>query len=199
MPKIVDHKLRRAEIAEATARLIAAGGMEAATIREIARASGYSKGIIEHYFVDKNELIDAALGWANECYYQREAKATKDLRGLAALRARLEATVPASEATRTEWRVRLVSWAAAAIHPPLGERQAIRGQQAVKHFAADITAAVELGEIQPGVEAEPQARSVFHSVSGLSCALLHNPGAYPRALIQQEIDNIVAHIGHTCR
>ena len=57
MPKIVDHEARRSAISTAAAGLIAARGMEAATIREIARVSGYSKGVVEHYFVDKEEAV----------------------------------------------------------------------------------------------------------------------------------------------
>ena len=89
MPKIVDHEKRRAEIAETAANLIARGGLESATVREIANASGYSKGIVEHYFDGKSELISAALAWANEQYFERADVATKGKRGLAALRARL--------------------------------------------------------------------------------------------------------------
>ena len=50
MPKIVDHEARRREISAAAAALIAKGGLEAVTFREIAQASGYSKGVVEHYF-----------------------------------------------------------------------------------------------------------------------------------------------------
>ena len=173
--------------------------MEAASIREIARASGYSKGIVEHYFLNKNELVDAALAWANDRYYLRVVKATKDLRGLAALRARIRATLPTTRTTRIEWKIRLVFWSMAAIDPTVGRHQALRGQEAAKHFAADIEAAAELGEIGPGADTITLGRGVFHSVSGLSCALLHNRKAYTRNLLEQETENIVSTISMRTR
>lgn len=65
MPKIVDHEARCRDICAAAARVIAQGGLEAATIRDIAAASGYSKGVVGHYFDGKAELISGALDWSN--------------------------------------------------------------------------------------------------------------------------------------
>jgi len=79
MPKIVDPIARRNEISAIAAKLIAQGGLEAATIREIAHSSGYSKGVIEHYFENKEEIISGALAWANACFQQRVAKLTDGL------------------------------------------------------------------------------------------------------------------------
>jgi AcrR family transcriptional regulator len=191
MPRIVDHAQRRAEIAEAAALLIAEGGLEAATIREIARRSGYSKGIVEHYFDGKEELIEAALGWANERYLERAEQATRGVRGLAALRARLRATVPASAALKTEWRIRLLFWSLAAIDPELRKQQAARTRDAVESFAADLRDAQELGEISPSAHIDRLARHVLFSVAGLSCTILHAPRAHSKSLVAEEIDFIV--------
>jgi AcrR family transcriptional regulator len=191
MPRIVDHEQRRAEIAEVTARLIAEGGLEAATIREIARRSGHSKGIVEHYFDDKEELIDAALAWANERYLERAAEATRGIRGLAALRARLRATIPASAALKAEWRIRLLVWSLAAIDPARRRQQATRTRDAVESFRADLADAQELGEIPSNAPVERLARHVLFSAAGLSCAILHNPRAYPKNLVAEEIETIV--------
>ena len=79
MPKIVDQQARRAELSSIAAGLIAVGGLEAATIREIARASGFSKGVVEHYFDDKQELISAALAHTNFCFEERVRELTEGL------------------------------------------------------------------------------------------------------------------------
>ena len=192
MPRIVDHERRRAEIAQVAARLIAEDGLEAATIREIARRSGHSKGIVEHYFDGKSELIEAALGWANERYLERAHRATQELRGLTALRARITASVPSSAALELEWRIRLLCWSRAAIDPALRRQQAARTRDAVEHFAADLADARELGEIPATARVERLARHVLFSVSGLSCAILHNPRAYTRSAVADEIEYIVS-------
>ncbi len=192
MPKIVDHQRRRAEIAEIAAELIAEGGLEAATIREIARRSGFSKGIIEHYFDGKSELIDAALGWANERYSERVDRATVGLTGLDSLRARLKATVPGTVALRDEWKVRLIFWSIAAIDPVLQKQQAARTRDAVAHFAADLRDARSRGEIDPHASVESSARQVLFAATGLSCAILHDPRSYNKNAVEEEIERIVA-------
>jgi len=61
MPKIVDHTLRREEIALAACRAVAEYGFEQATIVRIAREAGYTTGMVAHYFDTKQDIIVAAL------------------------------------------------------------------------------------------------------------------------------------------
>lgn len=195
MPKIVDHEQRRAEIAEIAAEIIAEGGLEAATLREIARRSGFSKGIIEHYFDGKSELIDAALAWANQRYFERVERATAGLVGLDALRARLKATLPSSVSLRNEWKIRLIFWSIAAIDPGLQRQQAARTRDAIARFAADLRDARSRGELGPASLAgsvQSAARQVLFAATGLSCAILHNPRAYNKNAIEAEIEQILA-------
>ena len=71
MPKIVDHDERRERIVEIVAEMLASAGAEKTTIREIARQSGYSRGFIEHYFHNKEELITKTIRWINERSLER--------------------------------------------------------------------------------------------------------------------------------
>jgi TetR/AcrR family transcriptional repressor of bet genes len=61
MPKIVDHERRRDEIALVACRVVAEYGFDQATIVRIARAAGYTTGMVAHYFDSKQEIIIAAL------------------------------------------------------------------------------------------------------------------------------------------
>ena len=61
MPKIVDHEQRRDEIALVACRVVAECGFEQATIARIARAAGYTTGMVAHYFDTKQDIIIAAL------------------------------------------------------------------------------------------------------------------------------------------
>src|SRR5258706_11918945 len=61
MHKIVDHAERRDQIAQVACRVVAAHGFEQATIVRIARAAGYTTGMLAHYFDSKQEIILAAL------------------------------------------------------------------------------------------------------------------------------------------
>ncbi|MCX2979665.1 TetR family transcriptional regulator [Halieaceae bacterium IMCC14734] len=194
MPKIVDHSERRAELSAVAAQVIAARGLEAATIREIAQASGYSKGVVEHYFDDKEQLISAALDSANHRYEVRATKATAGLQGLAALRQRILATLPMTSAERDEWKVRLVFWSLAAIQPQLRQRQRRRFGRAIMSFEQDIKVAVQAGELSVGSDTQVQARRIVNMTTGISAAALHNPGFYSRALLTAEADYLITQI-----
>lgn len=60
MPKKVDHQARRVAIAEAVWRLMARGGIEAVTMRNVAASAGMSLGQVQHYFSSKDELLSSA-------------------------------------------------------------------------------------------------------------------------------------------
>ena len=191
MPKIVDHNERRLKISEATASLIAEGGMEAVTIREIARVSGYTKGVIGHYFENKEALIDGALIWVNLCYEQRVQTATESYSGTQALRKRIEATIPGTPGERDEWRVRLVFWGLAAIKADLRKSQGTRFELAVARFENDLRQARDAGEIGEEVNLQSTARHLVNMITGISTAALHNPSLYSKAFIAREVDFVV--------
>ena len=61
MPKVVDHAQRREEIALVACQVVATRGFEQATVARIARAAGYTTGMVAHYFESKQDIILAAL------------------------------------------------------------------------------------------------------------------------------------------
>ncbi len=61
MPKIVDHARRRDEIAQVACQVVAHYGFEQATVARIARAAGYTTGMVAHYYESKQDIILAAL------------------------------------------------------------------------------------------------------------------------------------------
>jgi len=192
VPKIVNHELRRNEISAVAAALIASGGMEMATIREIAAGSGYSKGVVEHYFENKDALISAALSWINQCYERRVEKATRGLLGMAALQQRVQATLPLNKAVRDEWKVRLVFWSVAAINEELRKQQEQRLRRAADYFEGDIRHAIENGEISPADEPIDLARRLVTMTTGISIAALHSRSLYTRQLQLGEVDCFLA-------
>ena len=87
MPKVVDHEVRRAEIAEALWRVVAREGIEAATIRAVAAEAGWSRGIVEHYFDSKDALVLYACELALERTLALVKQRHETLVGREALRA----------------------------------------------------------------------------------------------------------------
>ena len=115
MPKIVDHDERRERIVEIVAEMLATVGAEKTTIREIARQSGYSRGFIEHYFHNKEELITKTIRWINERSLARADAALAGKTGLAALKVFCELSLPVTPQVRNEWKIRMQFWGMAAV------------------------------------------------------------------------------------
>ncbi len=119
MPKVVDHARRRAEIVEATWRLIAERGLEGTTMREIAAALGVANGALTRYFPGKNEIVQAAFDHAVDATDRRIEQRLGDRRGLEAVRVFCEEVLPLSETTVLEARVVLPFWSRALTDPDL--------------------------------------------------------------------------------
>ena len=65
MPKQVNHEERRREIASAVLRLVTTRGVEAASLRTVAREAGVSMGAVQHYFTTKDQMLLFALDYGN--------------------------------------------------------------------------------------------------------------------------------------
>lgn len=60
MPKIIDVEQRRALIVDAVFRLVASGGVEAASLRNVAAEAELNIGSVRHYFASHDALLLAA-------------------------------------------------------------------------------------------------------------------------------------------
>ncbi|HEY7075876.1 MAG TPA: TetR family transcriptional regulator, partial [Solirubrobacteraceae bacterium] len=85
MPKDVDHDERREELLEAVWRVIARDGLERATIRSLAAETGWSSGVLAHYFADKDDILGSALRLAYDRIRARWAAKLDGLSGAEAL------------------------------------------------------------------------------------------------------------------
>ncbi|MVU77877.1 TetR family transcriptional regulator [Nocardia sp. ET3-3] len=57
MPRLVDHEQRRREITTAARKVIATGGLDAATFQAVAAEAGISVRLIQYYFGTKRDLM----------------------------------------------------------------------------------------------------------------------------------------------
>ncbi|MCC4320458.1 MULTISPECIES: TetR/AcrR family transcriptional regulator [Streptomyces] len=60
MPKIVDPEQRRRDVVDAVFRVVARGGIQQATLRNVAAEAGLAVGSVRHYFASHRELLMAA-------------------------------------------------------------------------------------------------------------------------------------------
>ncbi|GAB2776911.1 TetR/AcrR family transcriptional regulator [Amycolatopsis magusensis] len=120
MPKIIDHDQRRSDIVDVTWDLITRGGIEAATMREIAAAAGFANGALKLYFPSKEDIIEAtyerALGMMR-AYVELD-----ELRGLVALRELCFSSMPIDAERIAAGRVLLTFWQLSLTNPKLHDK-----------------------------------------------------------------------------
>lgn len=110
MPKRVDHDQRRREIVQAAWRLIARGGFEAMTMREIAAEAGFANGALKYYFSSKDELLAAAFQHSFFRVNERAAHSIGDRTGLEAIRLLCMEMLPLDAERQVEARVAVAFW-----------------------------------------------------------------------------------------
>ncbi|MDZ7782114.1 MAG: TetR family transcriptional regulator C-terminal domain-containing protein [Halioglobus sp.] len=191
MPKIVDHDERRERIVEIVAEMLATVGAERTTIREIARQSGYSRGFIEHYFKNKEELISKTIRWINERSLERVQEALDGKRGMAALRIFAESSLPVTPEIRNEWKIRLQFWGMAAVSEEHRREQSKRIHVAEKIIVQYLEEAQEMGEVEPDIDLLPLAHSLLHRLYGQGCNAILRPSYFTRQRQMRALDYIM--------
>jgi AcrR family transcriptional regulator len=198
MPKIVDHDERRERIVEIVAEMLATVGAEKTTIREIARQSGYSRGFIEHYFHNKEELITKTIRWINERSLARASAALEGKTGLEALRIFSELSLPLTPEVRNEWKIRMQFWGMAAVSDEHRREQSKRIHIAEKIIVGYLEQAQEKGELHRDFDLLSLAQSLVHRLNGLSCNAILRPAYFTRQRQMRALDYVMAELvkGH---
>lgn len=110
MPKVIDHDQRRKEVVDVTWQLIVEGGIEAATMREIASRAGFANGALKHYFSGKDQIIKGAYERSLNSLGERLANHTAGKHGIEALEMFMRFTLPIEQEDATAARVLLSFW-----------------------------------------------------------------------------------------
>ena len=190
MPKVVDIQQRRAELTEATARLIARSGIESATMREVAAEAGWTTGALTHYFTDKRELLLTTFqtSLANR-RAQRPADADAD--PAAQLRASLEGALPLDEARRRHWMVTVAFCSHAAGDPELAAAQ----RAAYREFRDHIAALAERCGLTAGGHARAYAERLIAVADGVAVQALFDERSWSPDRQLAQLDELLAPLG----
>ena len=167
MPKVVHHESRRVEVAEAAWRVIARGGIAAATVRDIASEAGCSTGALAHYFRGKGDLLLYALQLAWNRAAERMASSSRDLTGFEALRSVLMEALPLDEERRVEWQIWVSFWGRAASDSSLADEQRKRYALWRGLMRSLIQACQREGSVRKDVDAEKEADMIVAFVDGI--------------------------------
>ncbi len=187
MPKIVDHDSRRRELAMVAASLVATRGVGKCTVRNLARAAGFSTGVVSHYFRDSGEMLFAAYQTAFRSAARRfraDLLADDSLTGVLSA---LERNLPLSPDAVAEWKVRIAFWGVTDFGDAIREFE----ESASDNFVSLL--ADQLQELQAAgtLRADPNARSVAADLeamlTGLAIQHLMSPGAHPAESIRRRL------------
>ena len=195
MPKMVDHDARRRLVAQIAADIVAARGVDALTLRDVANAAGYSTAIVSHYFADKRDLVLATYETAAERQTARFDDAHNENKPIGAV---LEALLPTSDAARRDWRLSVAFWGVAASDPHMTEDQQRRGRS----YQVRIENLLR-NELRRGPEPDPAdvalaAGSLVAFTSGIGMQATFDPGQWParrqREMLRRELARLLDEI-----
>jgi AcrR family transcriptional regulator len=179
MPKKVDHDARREELVLAAWRVIAARGIDEVTIREIARESGYSSGVLAHYFENKDDLLAHALRLSHTRIRKRYDAEVETPVAADALKGILLDNLPLDEQRELETRIEMSFWARALRNEALHEIQ----EQESETLRELLRELVEKAKSDGAVSAEHDMEDVIELlgavIDGVSLHALLYPDRLP--------------------
>jgi AcrR family transcriptional regulator len=178
MPKRVDHEARREELVLAAWRAIAARGIDEVTIREIARESGYSSGVLAHYFKNKDDLLAHALQLSHKRIRKRYDADMQAPTAIEALKAVLLDNLPLDEQRDLEMRIEMSFWARALRSESLHEIQEDESEILRARLGELIEKAQEEGAISPDHDREMVLEMIGSIIDGISLHAM----LYPKRL-----------------
>jgi AcrR family transcriptional regulator len=173
MPKIVDHEVRRRQVAEIAAALIARCGLEGTKVRDIAALAGCSTSIVSHYFRSKHELLLSAYRLRMERTSARVDEATAAGRDLAEI---LSGVLPLDEERMDSWRIWLAFWGLATADEAFLAEQRQRSREAVDLFHRAI---ISTGRVVESDRSFLVAQALLSAAAGIATQAVYDPERWP--------------------
>src|SRR5215471_6910387 len=188
MPRVVDHEGRRHELAEAAWRAIVKYGLDGTTTRLIAKESGYSNGVLAHYFESKDEILLEALRLSHDGIDKRIRDAVEDKEGLDALRTFCIEVLPVADQSARETHLEMSMWSRALVNDELRSVQrseSSRWRRLMERLIIDAQRAGELAEMPP----RTIAVLLSAVIDGLSIYALLYPDRFGKAELIEFLDD----------
>ena len=194
MPKVVDHEDRRHELAEAAWRAIVKYGLDGTTTRLIAKESGYSAGVLAHYFESKDEILLEALRISHAGLDRRVRQVVEGKEGLEALRAFCIEILPVAEQQVRETHLEMSIWSRALVNEELRSVQRAESSRWRRLLEGLIVDAQRTGEL---VSTNPRTVAVMLAAftDGLSIYALLYPDRFRKTQLIDLVDSYLEMLG----
>jgi AcrR family transcriptional regulator len=196
----VDREERRRALAEAVFAIIAARGLAAVSLRDVAAEAGVSMGAVQHYFTSKDEMLRFALDHLRarvlSRLQERLARLNRPTRR-DLVEAALEVMLPLDEASRQEACVNVAFVELATVDGSYATLLREGYRHLVEISKAQLRGAAAAGELAPSIEADEEAVTVYFLAQGLIAPLL--VGLFTpedaRRLLRARLDRVFAQDG----
>jgi AcrR family transcriptional regulator len=178
VPKVVDIDERRMQLMDATSAAIAREGLGNVTLRSIARARGWTTGIVTHYFTDKRSLLMAT-------FQHRADRARQQIDdAVAAGSSLLDAilsTLPLDAESLLDWRV-IVAYMGASVGD---DEMALLHRTRLDSFTVTVRAALvaeqRAGRMPTALDARLEADRLVVVMNGIAVQAVVHPQHYTPA------------------
>lgn len=192
MPRIVDHDVRRGELAAAACKAIARYGIDGAKLTDIGRLAGWTTGTITHYFADKNALLLAAFEHATNATYRRmDARLKRDETDFFGF---ICEALPLKRKHRSEYVAYYMFWLRG-----LGDRGTARRQRALhaiwlSKVRSCLIGMRNKGEIELDEDIDQEVEALSAIINGIVFRATLDPADWPEerqvALLRQYFDRL---------
>ncbi|WP_129790210.1 TetR/AcrR family transcriptional regulator [Promicromonospora panici] len=180
MPKRVDHRERREQIAAALLRVAAQQGLEAVSLRHVATEAGVTTGMVQHYFPSKEAMMDYAMATVSDRYGHRMTANTAALGDEPSpadvVRMTLTSMIPRDDDEREDARVALAFQSYAAGRPRSATQLGTTNAHFRDYLAAQIEACRRTAGAGPrgGPDVDPHvaATALLATAEGLALHVL---------------------------
>lgn len=188
MPKIVDHEKQRQLVADAAIRLIKKGGLEHATVRNIAVEAGLSVGSMRHYFSTQVDLFTFCMNIFIGRVQERVGNMQLGNDPFTGLQAILMEFLPFDEDRKMEMEVWLSFTAKTLVHPGLQavSEQMYEGIRGVVKFVLEQLVAYKLAK--PNLNLNLETYKLSALMDGLAVHLITQPEHVTHSMAEQIIN-----------
>jgi AcrR family transcriptional regulator len=172
---------------DAARQVIIRNGLEATTLRDIAREGGFTTGLLSHHFADKRDVIVAAFAGASRdftAWAWAELDRARTLEELVA--ALLRVSCPADHDRRAEWRLWAEMWVYAGRDHEFAQQIEVTDAVWTRMVRSVLERCQAEGRLRPGVDLDLQAEIVNRLIDGLGLrAWLSHDWESPRACLEE--------------
>ncbi|UOR00500.1 TetR/AcrR family transcriptional regulator [Leucobacter allii] len=197
MPKIIDHDQRRQDIIDVTWQLIVEGGIEAATMREIAARAGFANGALKHYFPGKDAIIKGAYEHSLRGLGDRLAAHVAGKRGLEALEMSIRFTLPVEQEDATAARVLLSFWERCVFSSELDHDYDEHLAEWTTSYLQYLREGREDGDIVTPAPDLQLANEIITMNLGATVTRVVSPARFDAALLEAQVSDYIARLGRS--